>query len=360
MYRLKYAHRPLAVGKDSLIIGGVSYGSSRKVRDSDGRIKAILTRLDGTRTLEQIYFELEGSFPSLSYQFVEELVSTLADFGFLEESEYPSELDTRFELWSRAQNLYQGMDNQLREHPWYVQEKLSNSAAAIVGLGGVGSEVAVLLARAGIGKLVLIDPDTVEPTNIVRQHFKFTNIGDAKSKALASQIAEIGLETEIDCLQKSLCTTSDFERTLNSVDTFALSADYPERIRFTANDFALRHEMPWAHCGYQGPEIILGIHDSCGACFRCIKDYQTIERADRDLHIREYSRPLRQAGNSVSSSISAAFLAHGIISLLTGVPCIKTNVEYWFSMQSMTINKVEVPNFETCAHKGVGVVALEK
>lgn len=65
MYRLKYAHRPLAVGKDSLIIGGVSYGSSRKVRDSDGRIKAILTRLDGTRTLEQIYFELEGSFPSL-------------------------------------------------------------------------------------------------------------------------------------------------------------------------------------------------------------------------------------------------------------------------------------------------------
>ena len=80
-----------------------------------------------------------------------------------------------------------------------IQEKLKNGKVAIAGLGGLGSNIAVMLARIGVGKLLLVDFDKVEPSNLNRQYYDSSHLGMLKTEALKSQIDKINpfIKTEI-------------------------------------------------------------------------------------------------------------------------------------------------------------------
>ena len=72
-----------------------------------------------------------------------------------------------------------------------VQKKFSAATVAICGLGGLGSNIAISLARTGIGKLILIDFDRVDITNLHRQQYKASQIGMNKTDALRDNLLEI-------------------------------------------------------------------------------------------------------------------------------------------------------------------------
>lgn len=92
------------------------------------------------------------------------------------------------EQWYKALCERQGED---------LQEKFTSATVAICGLGGLGSNIAVALARAGVGRLVLIDFDKVDITNLHRQQYKAEQIGRYKTEALAENLKEISPYTEI-------------------------------------------------------------------------------------------------------------------------------------------------------------------
>lgn len=74
--------------------------------------------------------------------------------------------------------------------PKQLCETLQNSSIAICGLGGLGSNIAVSLARAGAGKLILIDFDRVDISNLHRQQYKASQTGMYKTEALAANLLE--------------------------------------------------------------------------------------------------------------------------------------------------------------------------
>lgn len=76
-------------------------------------------------------------------------------------------------------------------HGEAIQKKFSAATVAICGLGGLGSNIAVSLARAGVGKLILIDFDRVDITNLHRQQYKANQIGINKTDALRNSLSEI-------------------------------------------------------------------------------------------------------------------------------------------------------------------------
>ncbi|MBR3987798.1 MAG: thiamine biosynthesis protein ThiF [Clostridia bacterium] len=82
-------------------------------------------------------------------------------------------------------------------HSEDIQRKFTSATVAICGLGGLGSNIAVALARAGVGKLVLVDFDKVDITNLHRQQYKAEQIGRFKTEALAENLKEISPYTEI-------------------------------------------------------------------------------------------------------------------------------------------------------------------
>lgn len=76
-------------------------------------------------------------------------------------------------------------------HGAAVQAKLDRAAVGIAGLGGLGSHIAVSLARLGVGRLVLVDFDVVDVTNLNRQHYTMKDIGIPKTLALLEQLEAI-------------------------------------------------------------------------------------------------------------------------------------------------------------------------
>ena len=79
-------------------------------------------------------------------------------------------------------------------------EKLKKTKICILGLGGLGSNVAILLAKAGIGYLKLVDFDIVEASNLNRQQYRISHIGMKKTKAIKNIIKEINPFVKVDIL----------------------------------------------------------------------------------------------------------------------------------------------------------------
>ena len=76
-------------------------------------------------------------------------------------------------------------------HGKELHKAFSSATVAICGLGGLGSNIAIALARAGVGRLILIDFDRVDITNLHRQQYKASQIGLYKTQALAENLKEI-------------------------------------------------------------------------------------------------------------------------------------------------------------------------
>ena len=88
-------------------------------------------------------------------------------------------------------------------HSRTVQERLRAGKVAVAGLGGLGSNVAVSLARIGVGHLHLIDFDRVDVTNLNRQQYFMRQIGRYKTDALKEELLEINpyLDIRTDCVR---------------------------------------------------------------------------------------------------------------------------------------------------------------
>ena len=86
------------------------------------------------------------------------------------------------EEWNRALEERHGKE---------LHRAFSTATVAVCGLGGLGSNIAIALARAGVGRLILIDFDRVDITNLHRQQYKADQIGMYKTEALAENLKEI-------------------------------------------------------------------------------------------------------------------------------------------------------------------------
>ena len=83
-----------------------------------------------------------------------------------------------------------------------VLEKVKRATVGVAGLGGLGSAVAVALARTGIGKLVLADFDLVEPSNLNRQQYFIDQLGSPKTEALIENLRRINPYAEFEPVQQ--------------------------------------------------------------------------------------------------------------------------------------------------------------
>jgi len=83
-------------------------------------------------------------------------------------------------------------------------KKMRGAAVGVAGLGGLGSNLALALARTNIGKLTLVDFDRVEKSNLNRQQYFLSQVGDFKTDALKKNILEINPNVEIKTVNYKL------------------------------------------------------------------------------------------------------------------------------------------------------------
>ena len=115
----------------------------------------------------------------------------------------------------------------IARHGMELHKRFSSATVAICGLGGLGSNIAVALARAGIGKLLLIDFDRVDITNLHRQQYKANQIGLYKADALAENLREIAPYTDIERVVAKI-TEENLAALLKGADIVCEAFDHAE------------------------------------------------------------------------------------------------------------------------------------
>ena len=166
------------------------------------------------------------------------------------------------------------------------QKKLSNSTVAIIGLGALGSVSAELLARAGIGKLTLIDRDIVELSNLQRQSlFDENDIGKPKALAAKEHLNKINSDVKADFFIDDLnfnninklisinkTNNKKPNKKINNKKNIDLILDCTDNLetRFLVNDFSVKNKIPFIYSSAVGSKgYVFNIIPDKTPCLRC-------------------------------------------------------------------------------------------
>jgi sulfur carrier protein ThiS adenylyltransferase len=108
-----------------------------------------------------------------------------------------------------------------------VRERLGQATVGIIGLGGLGSNAAMMLVRSGVRRFVLADFDRVEPSNLARQLYFPDQVGRAKTDALAETLLRIEPGLDLTLVPKRV-EADDIERLFADVDVLLEAVDSAE------------------------------------------------------------------------------------------------------------------------------------
>jgi molybdopterin-synthase adenylyltransferase len=154
------------------------------------------------------------------------------------------------------------------------QARLRSARAAVVGVGGLGTWSAELLARAGVGMLRLIDADLVERTNLHRQGlYDESDAAAARTKVQAAveRLRRVNGEVRLEGRAERL-TAANVARLLGGMDVILDGTDN-FAARFLINDYAVQTGTPWVFAGVVGAEgQVLTVRPGLSPCLRCLYD----------------------------------------------------------------------------------------
>jgi molybdopterin/thiamine biosynthesis adenylyltransferase len=150
------------------------------------------------------------------------------------------------------------------------QAHLAQAKVAIVGIGALGSVMADLLARAGVGTLRLIDRDFVEWTNLQRQSLyteEDAELGRPKVTAAKLRLENINREIQLEESTVHL----DQHNILNELEGVDLVLDGTDNFstRYLINDWAIAQNKPWVYAGVVGTYGMTASFSGSAPCLRC-------------------------------------------------------------------------------------------
>ena len=140
------------------------------------------------------------------------------------------------------------LDALKQRHGARLQEKLGSTSVAVCGLGGLGSNIAVALARAGIGTLYLLDFDRVELSNLNRQQYTVAQLGMDKTQALSQTLGSIAPYCSVITHTRRI-TADNFAELLGGADIICEAFDGAEDKAMLANGVLEQFPEKFLVCG---------------------------------------------------------------------------------------------------------------
>ena len=149
------------------------------------------------------------------------------------------------------------------------QEKIMDASVLVVGAGGLGAPVSLYLAAAGIGRIGIVDADTVDLSNLQRQVIHFTkDVGVAKVESAKEKIQAINPDVKVDTHHEFLDSSnaldiiSDYDFIVDGTDNFP--------VKFLINDACVMAGKPFSHGGILRFNGQTFTHLPGTACYRCM------------------------------------------------------------------------------------------
>jgi adenylyltransferase/sulfurtransferase len=191
--------------------------------------------------------------------------------------------------------------SRLRLIPWWRQEKLSKARVLVVGAGALGNEVLKNLALIGLGTVIVIDLDAVEPSNLSRSVlFRLEDGGRSKAEVAAQRAGEINPEVTFHPIRGDVITDIGLGL-FADVDVVIGCLDNREA-RLWVNRQCWKVGTPWVDSGIQEIQGVVKVFvppdSACYECAMTARDYQL-------LNVR-YSCPLLRRDQILEGKVPTA------------------------------------------------------
>lgn len=188
-----------------------------------------------------------------------------------------------------------------------VHERVKKAKVGIAGAGGLGSSIAVALARIGVGKLIVADFDLVEPSNLNRQQYFVDQIGIPKVEALKENLARIN--PYIDIVTHTIrLTAENIPRIFEEVDILVEAFDAPDQKAMLVESFLSR---------VQGKPLVA----ASGMAGFCSSNSITTRRAANNFYLVGDGETAARPGEGLMSprvGIAAHHQANAVLRLIMG------------------------------------------
>lgn len=220
------------------------------------------------------------------------------------------------------------------------QQKLVDAKVLIIGMGGLGCPIAMYLAAAGVGHLVIADDDTVELTNLQRQiaHSE-ANIGQAKVASVEQTLKELNPKVKITTLNQRVLEEG-LDSLVASVDIVIDACDN-FTTRFAVNRSCVALAKPLvsgAAIRMEGQVVVFDPRDAESPCYRCL--YEEGDDEDASCSQNGVMAPLVGIIGSVQ--------AMEAIKLLTGIGRPLVGRLLLLDASTMQWREMKLPRDENC------------
>lgn len=172
-----------------------------------------------------------------------------------------------------------------RSHGILESSLLEDCKVAVVGLGSGGSQVVIELAKAGVGKFILVDFDRIELHNIVRHVCGLSDLGRLKTNVMRDRILDKNPFAEVEIHNTNINNLEDARKILKGSDIIIAATDNI-RSRLNINTLSLELGIPtlYGKCAVRaaGGEV-LRVRPKVGPCFSCIYADASMEAAAEEM-----------------------------------------------------------------------------
>ena len=152
--------------------------------------------------------------------------------------------------------------------PWWNQELLHNSTVMVVGAGAIGNELIKNLALLGVGKIVIVDMDKIEQTNLTRSIlYRMKDVGKYKSQAATEAAMEINPDVKAICLNQNIVTDIGLG-VFRSMDIVLGGLDNREA-RLAINQSCYKVNKPWIDGAIEVLNGFARVFVPPGPCYEC-------------------------------------------------------------------------------------------
>jgi molybdopterin/thiamine biosynthesis adenylyltransferase len=204
--------------------------------------ESLLMLLDGKRTAAEVIDLASSADRPIKCTVAQQLLDDLMALGLIANAELEPVVPPEYQRYARQIGYWR----ELTSEPVLAQDRLRESTVAILGVGGGGSHIAMGLAAAGVGRLILIDGDRIEESNLNRQtYFAPAQIGGMKTDALAEQICRFNPSVEVVGIPERVTAARELMGFVDGAQLLINCADEPDS-RTTArlvSDVGMRMQM---------------------------------------------------------------------------------------------------------------------
>ncbi|WP_431935461.1 ThiF family adenylyltransferase [Micromonospora sp. RP3T] len=275
--RIKSVFPPIPLGDGRIRIGGGDYGiASEMVDDEHGNTWRLLNLMDGTRTRPELADAMAQHQPGITAADVDASVDALIDMGFVEDAAVPPPARlpaAERERYRRNLEFF----SYFHKPPLTAadfQLRLRDARVTVLGIGGLGSYVAMSLAAIGVGDILLVDDDDVELMNLNRQVlYTDADVGQPKVSAAVRRLTEINPHVRVSGRNARVDGVEAARACMTGRDLVICAADRPRLTLYQwLNEAALREGTAWMRGSNDGLTVSLFLHVPYRtACFQCVE-----------------------------------------------------------------------------------------